>query len=242
MQLYIVTGTTKGLGLSLLSDALSRGHTVISISRTNNVKHPLHFNIKHDLAKIKGLDKKIEKILENKIDLKKIKSIHLINNAAVINPIGNIADFSFDDINSHMQVNFIAPVFLTGFILKKFKRKKCMQTFTNINSGAGMRAIPGWSLYCSSKAGLIMFTACMENDFKGENVRFLDFFPGVMDTGMQATIRKQNEKTFNLVKDFKELKEKNLLLSTDTVAKAVLDILAKPEAINKTRFDIKDFI
>lgn len=242
MQLYIITGTTKGLGLSLLTDALSRGHMVISISRKNTVKHPLHFNIKHDLSKTKGLDKKIENVLENKIDLKKIKGVHLINNAAVINPIGTISDFSFDEIESHMQVNFISPIFLTGFILKKFKRKKCIQTFTNINSGAGMRVIPGWSLYCSSKAGLIMFTACMEEDFKGENIRFLDFFPGVMDTGMQVTIRKQKEKNFSRVSDFRKLKEKNLLLSTDTVSKAILDLLAGPSAIKKTHYDIKDFI
>lgn len=241
MQLFIITGTTKGLGLALAQKAVEEGHFVLSISRSASLKHSSFLNIKHDLMNVKGIDKKLEAALK-KIDLKKISAIHLINNAAVINPIGSALDFSLDDIDSHMQVNVIAPMYLTSLVLKTFKRKKCLQTYTNISSGAGVRTIPGWSLYCSAKAGLRMFTDCLQNDFEGENKHFLDFSPGVMDTNMQATIRKQKSKAFTRLEDFRQLKEKNLLLSADKVAGVLMGILLNPKAIKQIHFDVKNFL
>ncbi len=241
MQLFIITGTTKGLGFSLAKKALDQGHFVLSISRESAFKSPSFINIKHDLKKTKGLEDKFQKALK-KIDLKKIKAIHLINNAAMIAPIESADHFSLEQIDSHMQVNVIAPIFLTSLVLKTFKKKKCFQTFTNISSGAATKTIPAWSLYSSAKAGLRMFTESLASDYqKSENMRFLDFSPGVMDTGMQATIRKQKSKAFSRLEDFKKLKAKNLLLSADTVAMALFTLLERPEGINKIHYDVKDF-
>lgn len=240
MQLYIITGTTRGLGHSLATEALKQGDFVISLSRESTFKSPTFINIKHDLTNIKGLDKKFVTALK-KIDLKKIKSIHLINNAAVIGPIESAEHFSLEQIDTHMQVNLIAPMYLTSLVLNTFKKKKCFQTFTNISSGAAIKTIPAWSLYCSGKAALRMFTECLADDYKkANNLRFLDFSPGVMDTKMQATIRKQRSKTFSRLEDFKQLKEKNLLLSADEVATALMKILSDPKAISKTHYDVKD--
>ena len=242
MQLFIITGTTRGLGFSLAGQALKAGHFVISLSRESAFKAPNFINIKHDLTKIKGLDKKFLTALK-KIDMKKVKAIHLINNAAVIGPIESAEHFSLEQIETHMQVNVVAPMYLTSLVLNTFKKKKCFQTFTNISSGAAVRTIPAWSLYCSGKAGLRMFTDCLADDYKKiNNFRFLDFSPGVMDTNMQATIRKQKSKTFSRLDDFKQLKEKNLLLSADKVAMALLEVLKDPKAIDKTHYDIKDLL
>jgi len=242
MQLFIITGTTRGLGHSLTEEALKQGHYVISLSRESTFKSSSFINIKHDLTNIKGLDKKFATALK-KVDLKKIKSIHLINNAAVIGPIESAEHFTLDQINSHIQVNVITPMYLTSLVLNTFKKKKCFQTFTNISSGAAIKTIPAWSLYCSGKAGLRMFTDCLAEDYKkADNLRFLDFSPGVMDTNMQATIRKQKSKTFDRLDDFKQLKEKNLLLPADKVAMVLMGILSVPENISKSHYDVKNLL
>lgn len=241
MELYIVTGTTKGLGLALAREAHRQGHFVLSISRKRVLADKEIIHINHDLALLKGLEKKILGAL-NKLNLKKLKAVHLINNAAVISPIGSAMKFSLDDIQSHMQVNLVAPMYLTSIVLRAFKAKKIMQTFTNISSGAATHAIPAWSLYCASKAGLRMFTECLGTDFDQKNLRFLDFSPGVMDTDMQATIRKQTAGTFREVERFKKLKSENQLLPADVVAKAFMGVLKSPEEINQAHYDIRDLI
>lgn len=239
MDLFIITGTTKGLGLALAQKALAEGNLVLSISRKKvlaSVSGLIHLN--HDLTRPKGLEKKVVAALA-RFELKKIKAVHLINNAAVISPIESAINFSLEDIQAHLQVNLISPIYLTSVVLRAFKGKKLMQTFTNISSGAATHTIPAWSLYCASKAGLRMFTDCLGADFDQKNLRFLDFSPGVMDTDMQATIRKQKVGVFREVDRFKKLKAENQLLPANDVAGVLLKILSRPEKIDQLHYDVK---
>ncbi|WP_408096262.1 SDR family NAD(P)-dependent oxidoreductase [Peredibacter sp. HCB2-198] len=242
MQLFIITGASKGLGSALLKQVLKEKHLVISLSRTNNFSHPSHFHISHNLANWKGLETKLHKAL-SKIDLKKIKAIHLINNAAAIEPIGEIQKFKYEDVGKHIQLNLMTPMLLTGWLMKTFQRKTCPITVTNISSGAALHPIVNWSLYCSTKSGLKMFTDCLNEDFKAKkHFRALSFAPGVMDTQMQETIRKQKSSNFKNVEKFKELKQKKLLLSPDTVALGLYELLQSPEKINQSFYDIREML
>ena len=242
MELFIITGTTKGLGQALATLALSEGHFVLSLSKTKSHSHDNFACIRHDLSKPLGLEKKLITTLQ-KLDLKKIRAIHLINNAAVINPIGPISEQNILDINVHMQTNLITPIILTSFVIEFFKRITVTKTFTNISSGAANRPISGWALYCTSKSALKMFTDCMNNETTNHaKFKFLDFSPGVMDTNMQATIRKQSPKNFKHVSDFKSLKANNHLLDPLIVATQLRSLLKNPSSIIKTHFDINEFI
>lgn len=217
MKLYIITGASGGLGLSLSKLALSQGDMVIGVSRRSVLKHEHFFPLKHDLSKAEGLGKKLERLWE-RINLRKIKSVYLINNAAGIEPVSLVGKLPNEGICQQLALNLTASISLTNYLLQKFKKKLVV---TNIISGAATRAISGWSLYCSSKSGLRMFTECLAL----EGVRAISFSPGIMDTGMQATLRKQNAKDFQRVKDFKDYKDKNLLLSADEVATLLIGLL-----------------
>lgn len=221
MKLYIITGASAGLGLSLSKIALSQGDLVIGVSRRSVLKHENFFSLKHDLSKPSGMEKKLERLFE-RINFRKIKSVHLINNAAGIEPVSLVGKLSNEGISQQLALNLTAPIILTNYLLQKFKKKLVV---TNITSGAAVRAISGWSLYCSTKSGLRMFTECLV----GEGVRAISFSPGIMDTGMQATLRKQNSKDFQRVKEFKDYKDKNLLLSADEVATLLIGLLSRDE-------------
>lgn len=240
MQLFIITGASRGLGLALTELALNEKHLVISISRTNKLIHPSHFHLSHNLSTWKGLETKLMKVME-KIDVKKVRAIHLINNAAAIEPIGEIQDFDPTEIEKHIALNFTTPIFLSRWLINTFKKKTCPLTITNISSGAALHPIINWSLYCSTKSGLKMFTDCLNEDFKNrKNFRALSFAPGVMDTEMQATIRKQSKQKFKNVERFKELKEKRQLLPPDKVARGLYELLKSPEKIDQTFYDIRE--
>lgn len=242
MKLFIITGASKGLGLALSELALNSEHLVISISRTKTLTQANHFHLSHDLSKPKGLETKLDKVL-SKIDLKKIKAINLVNNAAVIEPIGEVQNFKQEDIEKHLKVNLLTPILLTSWLMKTFNKTKAPITIANISSGAAFHPIVNWSLYCSTKSGLKMFTDCLLEDYKSrKNFRAFSFSPGVMDTDMQATIRKQTKSSFKNIDKFKELKQKKLLLSPDIVAKGLYQLLDNPESINQLHYDIREIL
>lgn len=233
MKLFIITGASSGLGLELAVSALAQNDVVIGISRRSSVKHPDFYHLKHDLTSYKGLEVKLEKIF-GKLNLKKLKSIHLINNAAAIEPVALVGNMK-EGIREQLSLNLTTPIALSNFVVNRFKKKAVI---TNINSGAGVKPISGWSLYCSSKSGLRMFSDCLAM----EGVKSISFSPGIMDTAMQATLRKQKAGDFSRLKEFKEYKAKNQLLSADKVAGALMKLLSNPDAIDKVHYNVYDLL
>lgn len=234
MRLFIITGSSGGLGLALTNHALSNNDFVIGISRRSVLKHEHFISLKHDLSKPHGVEKKLEKIFET-LPLKKFKKIILINNAAGIEPIAPVGKLPDEGIHHHLTLNLEAPIILANYLLTKFRKKLFI---ANIISGAAHRPISGWSLYCSTKSGLKMFTECLVE----EGTPALSFSPGIMDTSMQATIRKQKITNFKRIKDFKAYKSKNLLLPADEVASRLFDLLKKPDRLSRVHYTINELL
>lgn len=233
MNIYIITGASGGLGLELSKTALSQGDLVIGISRRSVLKHENFISVKHDLKK-SGLQKKLERVLEG-LSLPRIKKVYLINNAAGIEPIAPVGKFESQGIADHITLNLSAPVELTNYIVARFKKKAFI---TNVISGAAVKPINGWSLYCSTKSGLRMFTDCLVE----EGVGAISFSPGIMDTPMQATIRKQKISNFKRVKEFQEYKDKSLLLPADEVANRLFGLLQKTDQISRVHYTVNELL
>lgn len=233
MNLFLITGASGGLGQKIAGKALAQNDIVIGISRRSTIKHPNFYQLKHDLTSHKNLEKKLDKLLE-KLNIKSLKSVFLINNAAGIEPVALVGNLK-DGISDQLTLNFITPVILSNYVVSRFKKKAVI---TNITSGAAMKAISGWSLYCSSKSGLRMFSECLA--FEG--VKSISFSPGIMDTEMQATLRKQKAKDFSRLREFKEYKAKNELLPPDKVAGVLMKLLSKPDTIDKVHYNVVDLL
>jgi NAD(P)-dependent dehydrogenase (short-subunit alcohol dehydrogenase family) len=57
-------------------------------------------------------------------------------------------------------------------------------SIVNVSSTSGFLAGPGWTAYCTSKAGLVMLTRCLANDFGPAGVRANCVCPGWVRTPM----------------------------------------------------------
>ena len=237
MKLFIISGTTRGLGQSLVSQLLAADELVIEIARLKNPSNPL--SIKHDLVSLNGLEKKIAATLK-KIDMKKIKEVVVIANAAVVTPIGKIQDATPTEVEKHLQINIVSTILFIQLLEKLFSTKKI--TFVNISSGAAKHAIQGWSLYCASKASMEMFFQTLSLDEeKNKKRQYFSFSPGVMDTNMQTTIRKQNKKSFKRHDEFVKLKKENKLLSPDMVAQKLLSLVSSTKKF-KSHYNVNELM
>src|SRR5699024_10024585 len=115
----------------------------------------------------------------------------------------------------------------------------------HITSGAASNPINGRSAYCSSKAGLTMYTqtiALEERQVDAGN-KMIAVDPGIMDTSMQETIRAQSAKSFKDVERFRQYKEKNKLQNPANVAGILVDLLTDEVNLeNGKRYSVNEFL
>ena len=220
-KVYIITGANRGLGKAFVDVLMKNEDTfVISISRSmsdeqRDYSPESFYFLEADLSN-DGLTEKLT-VLKNKID--KEEAICFINNASIIEPISKIEDLSEEGIDTTLSVNIKSTIIITKYLLRHFNDNKL--SFVNISSGAAKRAISNWSLYCASKAYTEMFFNVAESEYKQHT--FFNINPGVMDTGMQKSIR---EADFPDVSNFKGLQEDGNLKSPMEVAKEILNTIS----------------
>jgi len=162
------------------------------------------------------------------IDLNKTTQIELINNAAMLGEVSPLENCTSTNIEKTMTLNLTTPMILSGLFLKKLKGYSAIQRVVNISSGAALKAYFGWSVYCTSKAGLDMLTksiAVEQTDHK--NIKAISIYPGIIDTDMQSQIRRTKKEDFIHVERFIKYKEEGHLVAPSAVAERVYTLIQK---------------
>lgn len=111
----------------------------------------------------------------------------LINNAGMVEPLGSIESVSEGAWRRNLAVNFLAPFYLSKYCLDDLRRST--GRIVNVSSGAANRPLAGAGAYCSSKAALTHFTRVLAAE--EPSVTAVSMRPGVVDTAMQAVLRKE---------------------------------------------------
>lgn len=251
MNYYIITGTSRGLGESLVKQLISPNTKVFCLSRTKNVDLLEELNISSsglyfyqvNLEDSINIESVLNEIFQEIQDAQ-IESITLINNAGVIEPITNAGTMTSSDLKASVEINLLAPMILSNLFLQFTTSIKAKKTIVNISSGAAHNPYSGWSSYCATKSGLDMFTrtAGLEQQKEKFPTTVISFSPGIMDTSMQTTIRSKTKQQFDSIDKFIDYKEKGLLRSTDFVAAVLLKLLEEDALTNGKVYDIKQLI
>jgi NAD(P)-dependent dehydrogenase (short-subunit alcohol dehydrogenase family) len=111
----------------------------------------------------------------------------LINNAGVLEPIAPVSHGEISEWLNNLKINFLGAVMMVKACIPYMREQS--GRVINVSSGAAINPIPGWGAYCSSKAALNQFTRVLAAEEK--KITSIAFRPGVIDTEMQAIIRKQ---------------------------------------------------
>ncbi|MBI0577607.1 (S)-benzoin forming benzil reductase [Neobacillus cucumis] len=251
MRYAIITGASKGLGEAIAKRLLMEEIAVISVSRTENeeikqlaAEKGIYY--KHYSCNL-SLEEEVQEIfmlITHYIFLKNPEEIYLFNNAGVIEPIHIVGNLDQTPIIRNIDVNLIAPILITNLFLNKAQQANTSLQVINITSGAAVRSIEGWSVYCSAKAGLNMFTqtVALEQVAAKSKHKIYALSPGIMDTKMQETIRSSSNEAFKELERFKEFKENNMLLPPEKVANALVDLALSGEAETGRIYNVNDLI
>lgn len=232
-DLVVVTGCSKGLGLSICNHLNASGYAVLGIARTlsdgfqslMDSSDDVQF-LQFDLGNIEGLYDLSRKIQKEHGDV-----YGLVNNAA-LGTDGVLTTMHEKDIATLVNVNVTSPITLTKYISRSFLKKRRGRVI-NISSIIASTGYSGLSVYAATKASLIGFTRSLSRELGRMGVTVNAVSPGYMETEMTQGL--EGDKMASIVRR----SALRALPSTDDVAHMVEYLLSeKGNNITGTNFTI----
>ncbi|MBC5773847.1 SDR family NAD(P)-dependent oxidoreductase [Pontibacter sp. KCTC 32443] len=226
MNIYIITGTSKGIGKALTEELLKdENNHVIGVCRNSTINHKNYRHQPLDFSDIPAVEHNLQKVFLPYTDAEKLV---LINNAGVLGDIGYVGEgMPNERFEFVFDINVIVPAMLMNTFLQVYQQHPAQKLIVNISSGAGKYPIDGWASYCASKAALDMLSLTIqkEQDMRGSGVKVYALAPGVVDTAMQEHIREADADRFSTVEKFRDYKANNQLAQPEDVAQKILYFL-----------------
>ena len=205
----LVTGASSGIGRAVARQLLQQGHFVIGLSRDRqrfSVEHPQFFAAELDLAQLTEISP-FAKGLQH--DFPQLDAVVF---AAGYGQFGSLEQFSIQQIEQLMTVNFTAQACLTRALLPRLKQKS-RSNLIYIGSEAALKGTRNGSIYCASKFALRGFSQALRDECGKTGVRVSLINPGMVDT------------TFFTNLSFNPGKQPQQVLQAKDVADAVCYIL-----------------
>jgi NAD(P)-dependent dehydrogenase (short-subunit alcohol dehydrogenase family) len=229
--LYIVTGSSRGLGAAIAEQLLQPGHRLLCMARRANdglaeLASRRGASLEQwqvDLAAPATVAARLDDWL-CALDGTSIASAALINNAGVLSRMGPIDATTSDDLANALRVGLEAPMLLTASFLRQTRGWAAPRKVLNISSGLGRRAMAGSASYCAAKAGLDHFSRCtaLDEAARPNGARIVSLAPGVIDTDMQSELRAGDPADFPDRANFVNLKTAGQLVRPAETAARVL--------------------
>lgn len=226
MHAAIVTGVSRGLGAALAAALLRRGFTVLGVGRSSHadLRGANYALAQFDLAEAARTDDALGPELA-RLAATGPASVCLINNAAVVGPVGTLGKLAAKELTASLTVNLAAVVTLTNLFCRTFADGAMPRRVINVSSGAATNTLPGEALYCVAKAGMEMLTRSLAAEQQAPTFRAITVRPGVIDTDMQTFARSQPPDVLPSVELFKGFHRDGRLVPPDTVAAKIVDKL-----------------
>ncbi|WP_238925530.1 SDR family NAD(P)-dependent oxidoreductase [Vibrio sp. S11_S32] len=192
-KVVVISGGSKGLGITLVKKYLLEGYSVATFSRNSNAE------IESNLNNKKFYWQKVDS--ENILDLKTfVKSVKnrfgkidiLINNAAYLTE-GLLTLTSNKDINKSIMVNLISPIQLINLCLPSMLKNKD-GSIINIASINSVRGHKGVSVYSATKTGLIGLSNSLAKELAPSNIRVNCVSPGFFETDLVSYLDDERRK------------------------------------------------
>lgn len=192
-QVAIVTGGGRGIGAATAERLAGMGARVVLAARSDE-------EVEAVASRLRGQGEQaiavpgdvtdpdiVEEIVEAALDQFGRVDL-LINNAAVIWPLEELAEADPDEWAYNIMTNLVAPFMLARNVLP-LMLDQGYGRILNVSSEAAFTPVPGGSAYCAAKAGLDMMTRVLALEVAGRGVTVNALYPGHVDTAMQEDIR-----------------------------------------------------
>ena len=212
----IVTGASSGIGLAVTKSLLQDGYQVIGVSRSVD-STPLE----HDHFEACSLN--LEDIDELPTQVNQLAKQHPDTRSIVFcagkGQFGCLEEFSFEQIRSLMDLNFLSQAYLAKAFLPLFKKRNNGDLIF-VGSESALKGSRKGAIYCASKFAVRGMAQALREECSRNNVRVTVINPGMVNSAFFDQL------------DFEPGEDPENYLVPDDVAQAVSYILDSRDLIN----------
>jgi NAD(P)-dependent dehydrogenase (short-subunit alcohol dehydrogenase family) len=234
----LVTGAGRGIGRAIAIGLARQGARVGLLARTRRDLDQVAAEIRADGGTALALVADVSAAGETRSALERIggelgQVELLINNAAVVWPLGPTQDVDPDAVAAAMAINVVAPMILTRRVLPGMLAAGWGRI---VNVSAAIAARPGMlaglNTYAASKGGLEAHTLNLAAELDGTGVTVNVYRPGTVDTSIHAYIRAQPREQIGaaLHDVFTGMLSAGALITPEASADGLLARLTEPQS------------
>ncbi len=185
----MITGASRGLGLTLAEFLAAQGYDLILTARGADALLSAANSLRAYGTRIIALAGDVADATHRRQLSEAAQSLGrldlLVNNASILGatPLPALADYPLAELQNVFAVNTIAPLGLVQAVLPQLKHSGGL--IVNISSDAAIGGYEGWGGYGASKAALDLLTRTLANELREAGVGAVSVDPGDMRTVMQ---------------------------------------------------------
>ncbi len=195
-RVALVTGASRGLGRAIAEALWREGASLWMVARSAAGLDELA----SALAPRALADQRVETLAADLADPAAPRHIAeqvvarfgrvdvLVNNAALIGPIGRLWESDEQAWDETLRVDLLAPVALCRAVVPGMIARGAGR-IVNVSGGGASTPLPHFSAYATAKAALVRFSETLGRELDGSGVEVNCLGPGALDTDMHARIR-----------------------------------------------------
>jgi len=180
---WLITGASKGLGLSLAKKLLAQGYNVAATSRTIDALKeavaidtpnflPLAMNIVDEEDVAKAIDKAVEHF----------GSIDVIVNNAGYGQMGGLEELTDEEARTNFDVNVFGSLNVIRKALPYLRAQQNGHIFNISSIGGFTGGFPAFGVYCATKFAVHGFTESLAHEVKPFGINVSLVMPGYFRT------------------------------------------------------------
>ena len=178
-KIWLVTGASKGLGLSLVQKLLSKGYKVAATSRNisdldneSDNYLPLQVNLLNEQSIANAVT----------VILQKFGSIDVLVNNAGYGQIGTLEELSDAEARANFDVNVFGSLNTIRAVMPHLREQNSGAIFNIASIGGFAGNFPGWGIYCATKFAMAGFTESLAAEAKQFGISATVVYPGYFRT------------------------------------------------------------
>lgn len=176
-RVAIVTGVSKGIGLAITQELLSKGTRVAGWSRTKpNLQHPNFTHYETDMRDMESVNRSFQATVNDFGDELRV----LVNNAGLGYEC-NMDELPPQRWHEMFDTN-VHGIFYASRLAIPLMKKHGKGHIINISSVAGTQGIPGMAAYCATKYAVRGLSHSLFKELRTFGIKVTCIYPGSVKT------------------------------------------------------------